>query len=230
MPAISHSAILSGIPLFDGLPEGTLSNLNALLQCKTFPARTPVIVAGQPGEAVYIVVSGTLKVYCEQQNGAEVILAILRRGEVVGEMSIVDALGRSASVATIEESALLWLDRDAFWRVLRDAPTVTFNLIRILSRRLRLANTQMQALGTLDVAGRVASWILALAREFGEPAGDGTVIPFNLSQGEIAGLVGATRVRVNQILAAYRRQNYITVDQDSRIVVRDADALAQRCR
>ncbi len=90
---------------------------------------------------------------------------------------------------------------------------------------------QIQALGTLDIAGRVARQLLVFAEEYGEPAdGGGVLIPLRLTQGDLAGLVGATRVRVNAAMVAFKRQGSIVVDDTSRITVRDRQALERRCR
>jgi CRP/FNR family cyclic AMP-dependent transcriptional regulator len=109
-------------------------------------------------------------------------------------------------------------------------PTMMRNLVRILSRRIRLANAQIQSLATLDVYGRVARQLLAFANEYGRrtPNG-GTVITLRLTQSDLADLIGATRVRVNQVLVDFRQHNYISVDQNHRITVHDQEALARRC-
>jgi CRP/FNR family cyclic AMP-dependent transcriptional regulator len=198
---------------------------------KTFPPGAEIITAEQPGELAYVVLSGSVKIYVGQPDGSEVILAVLCAGEVVGEMSLADSLGRSATAVTLEESTLLWLDRAAFWTALGTMPTITYNLVSILSRRLRLANVHAQALSKLDVGGRVAAQLLAFAREYGEPAEAGSIlIPLRLTQSDLAGLVGASRVRVNQALGFFRRMGYLSVDQESRIVVHDPAALARRSR
>ena len=108
---------------------------------------------------------------------------------------------------------------------------MAYNLVAILSRRLRLANAQIESLTTQDVSGRIARQILALAHEYGEPAAEGAVrIPLRLTQGDFAGLIGATRVRVNQVLLTFKERNYITVDHDHRITVRNRDALVAELR
>jgi len=164
-------------------------------------------------------------------DGAEVILAVLGPGEVVGEMSLADSLGRSAGVRTLEETSLLWMDREAFRESAEGIPVLGRNLAQVLSRRLRLANTHSRMLVALDVPGRVAAQLLALAREYGEPLlGGDILIPLRLTQTDLAGLVGASRVRVNQALGYYRKRGSISLNRDNRIVVHDEAALARRAR
>lgn len=222
---------LAEIPLFRGLTDAQLSKVEESLHLKVFPGGTEILTAEQPGGVVYVVLEGGVKVHLEQPDGTDVVLAILGSGEVVGEMSLYNSLGRSATVVTIEESTLLWMDRRAFRANLQEIPALTFNLLHILDTRLRLANAHVQLLSRLDVYGRVAGELLSLAREYGEVAPNGYVlIPLRLTQGDLAGLVGASRVRVNQALGYYKRHGYISVDRDHRITIHDPDALARRCR
>ena len=105
---------------------------------RTFPAGTDILTAEEPGDVAYIVLDGTVKVQVDRPDGTAVILAILRAGEVVGEMSLVDSLGRSATVVAMEQTTLAWLTHTDFWTCLRSMPTMAYNLAGILSRRLRL--------------------------------------------------------------------------------------------
>ncbi len=140
--------ILSRLPLFEGLPPEQLVTLSQLLHPKAFPARTTIMSAEQPGELAYIILSGTLKILVEQADGREVILAICGAGEVVGELSLLDNTGRSATVVTLEESTLLWMNHTRFQECLDTIPALARNLLGILARRLRLRSTQLQALAT----------------------------------------------------------------------------------
>ena len=158
------------------------------------------------------------------------VLAILGAGEIVGEMSLADSLDRSASVVTLEPCTLLLMGRPTFWASLQEMPTMARNLINSLSRRLRLANAHAESLAMLDIHGRVAHQLLAFAKEYGEgtPQGD-VLIPLRLTQSDLASIIGASRVRVNQALNFYKRRNYLSVDRDNRIVIHDSDALSHRC-
>jgi CRP/FNR family cyclic AMP-dependent transcriptional regulator len=175
---------------------------------------------------VYVILEGTVKIHAAHPHGREVILAVLGPGEIVGELSVVDSLGRSASVMTMEPVTLGGLDRERFWELLRTVPRLTYNLVEIVARRLRLANTQIQSLAVLDVPARLARQLLAFAREYGEPQNGGSIrIPLRLTQGDLGDLVGASRVRVNQVFAEYKRVGYISSDGSHRITVHDAAAL-----
>lgn len=227
-PAAPDPVLLGKTPLFAGLPLEELSQFADYMHERTFSAGASFLTSGQPGEAIYVLLKGSVKVSTVRPDGMEVILAVLGAGEVVGEMSLADSLGRSADVTTLEETTLLWMDHAAFRSGVIESSVLARNLAQMLSRRLRLTNANLLALAALDVPGRVASQILALAREYGEQKPEGLRIPMRLTQADLAGLVGASRVRVNQALGFLRRRNAISVGADGRITVLDEEVLSRR--
>ena len=222
--------LLSNVALFQGLTPKDWHALSQQLHQKIYRAGTHIITAEQPGDVVFVILSGTVKIYMDQADGTTVILAILGPGDVVGEMSLIDSAGRSANVLTLEDSHLLWMERTAFQHCLKRIPALNYNLVRILSRRVRLANEQIQALASLDVYGRVARQFLAFAEKYGETSrGDDIRIPIRLTQSDLADLVGASRKRVNQVMVAYKRSGLFSVDAEGYITVHQRDELAQLC-
>jgi CRP/FNR family cyclic AMP-dependent transcriptional regulator len=203
------------------LSAAELMQVNDLLGRTKFPAGAMILTAEQPGEVAYIILEGTLKVSTIQGNGRELTLALLGPGEIVGELALADRASRSADVTALEPAVLVWLDRGTFERLRRDIPGITENLLRLLARRLRLANAQLQAMATLDVHGRVARQLLTLADVLGEEVADGVRIPLRITQSDLAALVGATRVRVNEVLVGFTRRRLIAVDRRHRITIRD---------
>ena len=232
MPALLDPQSLGQLSLFHGLSLAELGHLNDLLGKTRFQAGAGIMTATQPGEVVYIVLDGTLKVSVVQADGRELSLAILGPGETVGELALADRGGRSADVVALEPTTMLWLDRTQFGLLRREMPALTENLLVLLARRLRLANAQLQAIATLDVHGRVARQLLALADAYGEavPGTTGAVrIPLRLTQGDLANLVGATRVRVNEVLVGFKRRHSLAVDAWHRVTILDRQALAEYC-
>lgn len=230
MPAVENPALLGDLELFRGLAPDQLTYLNGLLRSSAFPAGSHIITAEQPGEVIYVILRGTVKIYVSHADGRDVILAFLGPGDTVGEMSLVDSSGRSANVVTTEPSRLLWMDRAAFQACLRDMGPLANNLIRLLSKRLRFANEQIQALCTMDVPGRLARQILALAERYGNPGAGGEVaIPLRLTQSDLGEIVGASRERVNQVIVELKNKGYIDVDRNHRMRVIQQDGLASYC-
>ena len=233
MPVVSTPSTLGAFPLFRDLTIEQLTRLNDLLRRRTFPSGTNLASAEEPGEVVYLILDGTVKIYVTQADGNDVIIAFGGPGDVEGEMSVLDsvAAGRSANIVTQEQTTVLWLDRVNFQECMRTMPAIALNLVRILSDRLRLANERIQALCALDVYGRVARQIQSFARQYGTPGPDGaTVIPIRLTQSDITSLVGATRERVNQVMTSFKQQGYIAVDRNYRITVHNPDALERYCQ
>lgn len=222
--------LLEGIALFEGLDPLDLNWISARARRRLFAAGTNILTAEQPGEAVYVILHGTVKIHVEQADGRDVVLAILGAGDTLGEMSLIDSAGRSASAVTLEESLLLWMDKSAFQESLRCFPAVAQNLVRILSARVRLANELIQALASMDVNGRVARQLLAFADKYGRAEGASVLIPIHLTQSDIADLVGASRKRVNQVMVAFREQELIAINTTGRIIVLNRDGLMQYCR
>ncbi len=219
-------ANLERIPLFAGLNEKQLAWLHRRLYPRSFPAEKELMITGAPGDMVYFILSGTVKVYIPQPDGGEVIVNILGPGDPVGELSIVDQGGRSASVITLEDSEALWMSQADFKEGLLSMPAMAQNLIRILSTRLRNMTGQFQAMAALDVNGRIVRQVLAFADRYGQPAFDGqVVIPIRLTQNDLADLVGASRKRVNQAMVILKRNGWIAVDRRYHITILDRTGL-----
>jgi CRP/FNR family transcriptional regulator, cyclic AMP receptor protein len=217
------------IPLFRNLTAESLRDLEGMVHRKTFSPNTTLMTAEQAGEVVYFVLTGTVKVHVEQEDGGDVIIAILGPGEIVGEMSALGHIERSASVITIETSTLLWIDRDNFKRSLISMPMLAFNLAGILATRLRHANEKIQTLATQSVEGRVARQLLVFAEQYGQQGEHGeTLIAVRLTQSDIAALIGASREHINKVIVSYKERGYISVDRNYRITIHDQQALARR--
>src|SRR6266540_5420086 len=218
--------LLSDIKLFEGLTPTQLDWVANRTHRRVFPTGTTVLTIEQPGEAVYIILHGTVKIHVEQ-GGRDVILSILGSGDLLGEMSLIDSVGHSASAVTLEDSLMLWTDRVTFEYLLDNFPQVARNLVRILTSRVRLSDQLIHALATLDVYGRVARQLLAFAEKYGREEGESVMIPVTLTQGDIADLVGASRKRVNQVMVSFKEQGLICVDEEGKIAILDSKGLAR---
>ena len=206
--------LLADIELLAGLTPTQLDWVAQRAHRRVFEAGRNVLTIEQPGEAVYIILHGTVKIHVEQGE-RDVILSILGAGDLLGEMSLIDSVGRSASAVTLESSLMLWMDKLTFNHLLDNFPPVARNLVRILSARVRLSDQLIQALATLDVNGREK---------------DGaTQIRITLTQGDIADLVGASRKRVNQAMVLFKEQRLIDTNAEGRIAIKDSEGLARYC-
>ena len=220
--------LLLDISLFEGLTPAQLDWVAKNAHRRVFAAGTNVMTVEQPGEAVFIILHGTVKIHIEQ-GGRDVILSILGGGDLLGEMSLIDSMGRSASALTLESSLMLWMDRTAFNYLLDNFPPVARNLVKILSARVRLSDQVIQSLATLDVNGRVARQLLAFAERYGREVSDGVQVRIVLTQGDLADLVGASRKRVNQAMVFFKEQGLASTDTDGRFIIHNKVGLAHFC-
>ena len=221
--------LLADIDLLSGLTPAQLDWVAQRTHRRVFEPGRNILTIEQPGEAVYIILHGTVKIHVEQGE-RDVILSILGAGDLLGEMSLIDSVGRSASAVTLENSLLLWMDKLTFNEMLNNFPAVARNLVKILSARVRLSDQLIQALATLDVNGRVARQLLAFAEKYGREKDGAMQIRIVLTQGDIADLVGASRKRVNQTMVLFKEQGLIDTDAEGRIAIKDSEGLAKYCR
>jgi CRP/FNR family transcriptional regulator, cyclic AMP receptor protein len=216
---------LNRVQLFEGLTPAQLAWIGSRLYERVFPPDVDLIVAGTPGEVIYFILSGTVKVYITQANGTDVIVNIMGPGDTVGELSVLDSGGRSASVITLEETHAAWMSRSHFQEALQTFPLLSNNLLKILSGRLRHTTEKIQTLASLSIPERVIQQLLIIAENYGRVRPQGIFIPIRLTQGEIAELVGASRKRVNQVMVALKRDGLVSSDAESHITLHDAEAL-----
>jgi len=220
--------ILSDIKLFEGLTPTQLDWMSKHAHRRVFAAGMNVMTIEQPGEAVYIILHGTVKIHIEQGE-RDVIISVLGSGDLLGEMSLIDSVGRSASALTLENSLMLWMDKTTFNYLLDNFPPVARNLVKILSARVRLSDQVIQSLATLDVNGRVARQLLAFAERYGRDVDDGVQVRIVLTQSDLADLVGASRKRVNQTMVFFKEQGLVSTDPDGRFIIHKREGLTRFC-
>lgn len=217
--------LLADIPLFKGLGQDAIDLICARARARTFKTEEAILHQDDPGETLYVIVRGIVKVSTTEPDGAEVFLAVLAAGDNFGELSLIDSKFRSADVVTQEETALVCIDRATFEELMVNG-TFARNLLRILANRNRRANERIRAHCTLDVYGLVARQILEFSQLYGKPQADGSVlIPIRLTQSDIGDLVGASRERVNQVMKFFREKKCLSVDPSYRITVHKPEDL-----
>lgn len=187
--------VLTQVPLFAGLPDGDLRAFAPLLRERRFPKGSVILMQGDPGDALYLIATGQVKVVLIGEDGREVILSVLGPGSFFGDMSLIDDQPRSAHVVAMEEATLLQLRRDDFQARLRASPDVAISLLRELSRRLRRADDTIGSLALRDVNGRIAHLLMELADDEG-----GDRITRRLTHATLAQMVGASRETVSRTL------------------------------
>lgn len=197
--------------LFSVFPEHLSARLFAAATRKNLAADEVLFLAGDPGDGCYRIEQGLLKVSIIGPSGAERILAILGPGAIVGELSTIDGLPRSASVSAVRPSELNFISRAAFEHVARDHPEIYKHMVTLLSARLRDTDEVLAAGSFLPLKGRVARALLDLAEAFGQPVGnDRILIRQKVSQSDVAAMAGIARENVSRILNEWIRLKLIS--------------------
>lgn len=213
-------------PLFRGVSAPVLDAISQNLHLREVRAKTMFMVEDQSTPAVSIIETGTVRISVVRAS-KELIINLVGAGEVLGEIHLLDGGGHSADIMAIENTRLYWIASDVLLNFMLKEPQIALNLGKILSRRLRLATARIEALALLDVPGRVAFQILAFANEYGVPCSQGTRIPLAITQGEIAGLIGATRTRVNQAIAKMKQAG-VLLEENQFYIVPNVDEMNRR--
>lgn len=199
--------MLQNIPLFSSLGEAELASLSNKVITRQFPRNTVIINEGDHSDSLYIINSGSVKVFLSDNEGKEVILNTQGTGEYFGELALLDSQPRSASVITTEKSSLSIISKANFEAFLEKHPEANLKIMRGIIKRLRLLSEDVKSLALMDVYGRVARVLLQLAKEKG-----GTlVINQGMTQQDIASRVGASREMVSRILKDLKTGGYIEV-------------------
>ena len=220
MPSIA--AFLATVPLFKSLDTVERERFAELVREKSYPKGSVIVFEDDPGDALFVVRSGRVKVVLLAEDGREVILGLLSVGEHFGELALIDDQPRSAHVIAMEESSILVLRRDDFRRRVEANPVVAWALLQELSRRLRRADVTIGNLVLLDVPGRIARLLLDAAQECGDD-----LIDKPLTHQTIAQVIGASRETVSRALRDFQENGWVTSER-RRIRLLDKGALRER--
>jgi len=215
---------LATVPLFGGLDREELDRFAELTREKTYPRGSVILFEHDPGDSLFVVRSGRVKVVLVGEDGREVILGVLGVGEHFGELSLIDDRPRSAHVIAMDDADLLVLRREDFRKRVESSPAVAWSLLGELSRRLRQADEKIGGLVLLDVPGRIARLLLDLADESGS-----TTIEKPLTHQTIAQMIGASRETVSRAMKDFQDAGWIAVEH-RRITLADRTALEQRAQ
>lgn len=204
----SGRILLQGIPLFAGLTDAHLDQIAKVAIRRKVARHSTIVHVGDCIDALYVIVQGSVKVLNRDDEGREVIITMLGRGECFGEMGLIDGSPRSADVVTNENCELLVIAKTDFKRALADNVDLCLNIMRSLVLRLREANRKIESLALLDVYGRVAKLLL----DFSEKENGRRVIKRKVTKQDMAKMVGASREMVSRVMKDLETSGYIRVE------------------
>ncbi len=221
--------VLARAGIFKGVPAEAVDAVARTMQWVTFARGESVFTAGDPGDCLYVIVSGRVKVGRRIADGREVLLAVMGPSDMFGELAIFDPGPRTSTVTALTELHAAVMDRQGLKAWLQDRPEIAAQLLQVLARRLRRTNDIMSDLIFTDVPGRTAKQLLQLADRFGQPERHAVRLDHGLTQVELAQLVGASRETVNKALSDFASRGWLRI-QGKTIVIDQPNKLAQRAR
>lgn len=222
-------AIVRRAPLFTALDDAAAASLRATMDTVRLPKGATLFSEGDEGHHLYVVIEGKLKLGTSSGDGRENLLSILGPGEMFGELSLFDAGPRTATATAVTDVRLLSLGHDQVIPWVTRHPQVALDLLERLAQRLRRTNEVVGDLVFSDVPGRVAKALMDLGDRFGKETDEGLYVHHDLTQEELAQLVGASRETVNKALADFASRNWIRLDGRAVLII-DVDRLNKRGR
>lgn len=219
--------LLAQTRLFGGLGAENLQAVAAQAVVRAFRKGTIVVSEGEPGDACYVIASGSAKVFVSSPHGQEMVLATLHPPDAFGELALFDGESRSASVEALEVIVTLALARSTLLEVARRQPAIADALLCSIGSLVRRLTTQAADLVFLDLEGRVAKLLVGLAEDRGTSDKGKTVLDLALTQRDLASMVGGSRQSVNHILHGLQSRGFLELHGREVLIV-EADKLRRR--
>jgi CRP-like cAMP-binding protein len=210
--ATNYVSFLENVPIFADLEEPELKKIEKLGLRKKYKKGNIVVLEKEMGAALFVIISGKVKIVRTDEDGREVILSIFGPGEFFGEMSLLDGLARSASVVALAKAELFMIHRRDFLKLLHEHPQVAISLLGELTTRLRKADTQIKSLSLKDASGRVANVILMLADDIGVFRKGKVEIDELPLQQDMANMAGTSRETVSRMIHQFIREGHLQLD------------------
>ncbi len=221
--------IIRKAPLFSALDDDASHALRASMVALKLNKGQVLFKEGQEGDRLYVVVHGKIKLGTTSADGRENLLSILGPGEMFGELSLFDPEPRTSTATAVTDVRLVSLAHDAVIGLVTSSPQTSLELLRRLAQRLRKSNEVLADLVFADVPGRVAKAIMDLGERFGVQKEDGLHVNHDLTQEELAQLVGASRETVNKALADFAARGWVKLEPRA-VLVTDVERVTKRGR
>ncbi|MCW2543526.1 MAG: putative transcriptional regulator [Frankiales bacterium] len=221
--------VLAKAGLFQGIAAEAAEAVAASLDYADYGRGDTVFTEGEQGDNLYIVLSGKVKIGRRASDGRENMLSVMGPSDMFGELSLFDPGPRTATATVVTDARLASLAHSSLRPWIADRPDIAEQLLRVLARRLRRTNDALADLIFTDVPGRVAKQLLALSERFGSQESDGLRVHHDLTQEELAQLVGASRETVNKALADFASRGWVRVDSRA-LTILDSERLGRRAR
>jgi len=220
--ALTARTILERTRLFRGLPAATIQQISGLSIRRSYSNSAIVFSQGDPGDALYGVVTGKIRISASSPNGREMFFNIMEPGDTFGEIALLDGRPRTATAGTTAPSELIIITRDHFLELLKREPELVSHVVQLLCERIRWTSGLAEESALLSVPERLVRRLLSLGKLHGHETSRG--IELSISQEEVARFLGLTRQAVNQYLQSWKMQGWLTLGR-GKIVILDEQAL-----
>lgn len=218
---------LAQAAIFQGVASRDVEALTETLQSAEFPAGHVFFAEGQSADELYVILSGKVKIGYRAPNGRQQLSTVRGPSDLFGELSLFDPGPRTSTATALTTVTAAPMDRTTMQRWLAARPEISERLLRMLARRLRRTDDHLSDLVFTDAVGRLAKLLLTLAQQFGVQHDGATRVTHDLTQTEIAQLVGTTRETVNKALMDFSQRGWIRLDGKSVLII-DSECLARR--
>jgi CRP/FNR family cyclic AMP-dependent transcriptional regulator len=224
--------LLEQAPLFSVLHPVDLRTLAAKFHPVRYNRGEVIFREGEPAERLFLIDEGRVKLSTASPSGQELLIGVLGRGQIFGELEVIDRGARAMDARAMETSRVYALDSDMFWTVMENRPPLARRLLELMARRLRRADQTSQDLVFFDAPTRLARRLLQLAEEHGEPVGpdqEAVRISVRVTQEEMAQMIGITRESANRLIASFAGRGWIGWN-DGYPIILQPEALMRRAR
>lgn len=220
-------AMLRAVSLFEHVRTQDIQALAGRLRRRSFRRGEVIMHRGDPAGALHVLKSGRVKITLPSSEGDETVLALLGAGACFGEIAALDGGPRSATVTAVEPTETLSLVREDLLSFARESSEFALALITTLAKKLRRTDEWLEDAYFQDLDTRMARRLLDLADDHGRPVADGIEVQFPLTQSDLAGMLGATRVSVNRLLGQYQDAQLLRLGKGS-FVILNMDEMRER--
>lgn len=205
------SEYIKRIPIFESLEDREVEAIEKIVKERSYKKNSIIISEGNLGESLFIIKTGKVKIYKTDVSGREVILDIKAEGKIFGEVTLFNDIEYPATVKTIEDSVILIIESKELERLIEKSPSLSLEIIKVLSKRLLKAQQKLKELVMDDVYMRTARELLNLRAKYGKEKDNETEIELNLTREEIANLIGTSRETVSRVLSRFAKEGAIAV-------------------
>ena len=219
-----HEKTLSKVPLFSGLSASELAFLLERVGARRYPAGQTVFSEGEPCAGLYVVESGSVRIFKSSAAGREQVLSIEGPGGSVAELPVFDGGAYPASVVTIEDSVLLFISKEDFQALCMTHPQVALKVLKVVGARLRRLVGIIEELSFTTVRHRLGAYLLRLAQSDGKRIKEGVQVTLPANNQELAAQIGTVRELISRNLSRFQAEGVLTVDGRT-VVIRDLQAL-----